>query len=68
MVYAFTREMDGDKVAVIINLSAEPQNVMLEDGDFVGDYTEVFTGEEKGLSEEMSVELEPWGYRVYSNK
>ena len=68
MVYAFSREKDGDKVAVIINLSAEPQNVMLQDGDFVGDYTEVFTGEEKGLSEEMSVELEPWGYRVYSNK
>ena len=68
MVYAFTREMDGDKVAVIINLSAEPQNVMLEDGAFVGDYTEVFTGEQESLSEEMSVELDPWGYRVYSNK
>ena len=68
MVYAFTREKNGDKVAVLINLSPEPQNVMLEDGEFVGDYTDVFSGETKSLAEEMSVELEPWGYRVYSNK
>ncbi|MBB4079421.1 glycosidase [Lewinella aquimaris] len=66
MVYAFTREKNGDKVAVMINLSGEPQRVTLDGGDFAGTYTEVFSDQAMELTEGMAVELEPWGYRVLS--
>ncbi|MCP9236307.1 alpha-amylase family glycosyl hydrolase [Lewinella sp. JB7] len=68
MVYAFTRAKNGDKVAVLINLSAEPQRVTLDGGAFAGTYTDVFSNSTMELTEGMTVELEPWGYRVLSNK
>lgn len=68
MVYAFTREKNGDKVAVIINLSGEPQTVTLNAGNFAGDYTNVFTDEGERLAMGQTVDLQPWDYRVLSNK
>lgn len=68
MIYAFTREKEGDRVAVIINLSAEPQVVTLDGGDFAGDYTEVFKEENMTLSAGQEISLGPWEYLVMSNK
>jgi glycosidase len=68
MVYAFTREKNGDRVAVIINLSGEPQTVTLNAGNFAGDYTNVFTDERERLAIGQTVDLQPWNYRVLSNK
>ena len=67
-VYAFTREKNGDRVVVAINLSAAPQQVTLGGEEFDGEFTEVFTEEPTSLNAEMQLSLEPWGYRVYSNR
>ncbi|HKK74347.1 MAG TPA: alpha-amylase family glycosyl hydrolase [Saprospiraceae bacterium] len=67
-VYAFQRDRNGDKVVVIINLSNENQGITLQGDNYVGTYTEVFSGEQVDLEEEASMRLAPWAYRVYSNK
>ncbi|WP_232830114.1 alpha-amylase family glycosyl hydrolase [Lewinella sp. IMCC34191] len=67
-VYAFTREKNGDRVVVIINLSAQPQDITLEGDDFAGGYTEVFSDESNELQEDMQMNLGPWEYFVYSNR
>ena len=68
MVYAFTREKNGDRVAVIINLSAEPQEVTLAGGEYAGNYTEVMTGKPTVLKVGNNMTLDPWAYRVLSTK
>lgn len=64
-IYAFTREKEGDRVVVVINLSSQKQNFVLQGDGFAGDYTEVFNGEATTLANGMAMELEPWAYRVY---
>lgn len=65
-IYAFTREKEGDKVLVIINLSSKSQNGTLQ--DVGGGYTEVFSSTKKEISNGESISLKPWEYFVYSNK
>lgn len=67
-LYAFTREKNGDKVLVVINLSSSEQSGNLAGENVAGTYTEVFSGEEETLSDGMEISLAPWAYRVYSNK
>ncbi|MFT4758627.1 MAG: alpha-amylase [Paraglaciecola sp.] len=67
-VYAFTREKDGDKVLVILNLSSDKQAIKLEGDSYVGDYSNVFANETKKLMEDMTMNLKPWDYLVFSNK
>lgn len=67
-VYAFTREKNGDKVVVIINLSNSAQSIDLQGDDYVGTFTDVFTGDSVELSEGMSTTITPWAFMVYSNK
>ncbi len=65
MVYAFTREKEGDRVVVAINLSGKEQSVELNGNGFAGTYTDVFTGEKTTLSDGMDLVLAPWRYRVW---
>ena len=67
-IFAFSREKEGDKVVVIINLSAQKQKATLEDGILPGQYTDVFAGTQKVLSKGYALELNPWEYLVYTNK
>ncbi len=67
-VYAFTREKEGDKLVAIINLSNAKQKITLEGDSFVGSFTDVFSGEKTDLALDMSKELNPWEYIVFSNK
>lgn len=67
-VYAFTREKNGDRVVVMINLSASPQSFELGAGDYAGSYTEVFTSASETVEPGMSRQLGPWEYTVLSNK
>ena len=70
-VYAFMREKNGDKVVVLINLSAEAQGFKLQGDHFVGNYEDVFVNQEIGptaLTANMGMSLQPWGYGVWSNK
>jgi glycosidase len=65
-IYAFTREKDGDKVLVIINLSSKDQKGNIQGA--AGSYTDVFTATKQEWQDGDSISLKPWEYKVYSNK
>ncbi len=65
-VYAFSREKNGDKVIVVLNLSGRPQSTKLDDS-FSG-MRNVFTDEPEDYSTGTSIQMDPWGYQVYSSK
>ncbi len=65
-IYAFTREKDGDKVLVIINLSSKTQKGNI--GALPGNFSEVFSNTQKEFKAEEALELKPWEYFVYSSK
>ncbi|MCH2082970.1 MAG: alpha-amylase family glycosyl hydrolase [Saprospiraceae bacterium] len=65
-VYAFTREKNGDKVVVWINLSNEEQIFTLKDEKAVGDFTKLFTNEKVQLTKGKQIILNPWEYAVYT--
>jgi glycosidase len=60
-VVAYTREKNGDKVLVVINLSAKAQSVTLA---IAGKYNNVFTGKEATLTAGQKMALKPWEYLV----
>lgn len=41
-VYAFSREKDGDKIIVILNMSNIIQNVTFTGNNYIGTYNNVF--------------------------
>ena len=67
-VYAYQREKDGDKVVVVINLTAKPQAIQLEGDSYVGSYNDVFNTKSLTLTPEMDIELGPWEYLVLENQ
>ncbi len=67
-VYAFTREKDGDRVVVLLNLTGKVQDLTLEGTSFLGTYNNVFADSTYSLEENASIKLNPWGYLVLSNK
>ncbi|MEO1625045.1 MAG: alpha-glucosidase C-terminal domain-containing protein, partial [Bacteroidota bacterium] len=67
-VYAFMREKNGDQVIVAINLSGEKQNIRLQSDRINGEYTEVFNNFKLQMINGQEFQLEPWTYRVFSNK
>ncbi len=67
-IYAFTREKNGDKVVVIINLSAQKQKVTIGGDSASGVYTDIFTNEKQEVNKSETIELEAWDYIVLSNK
>lgn len=66
-VYAFTREKGGDKVAVIINLSSQLQEINLNGANVAGEYLDVFASQNKTLTDGMKMKLDPWQYYVLSS-
>lgn len=67
-VYAFTREKNGDQVVVIINLSSNKQDFVLDGEAHLGEFKDVFSGDVVALDRGTEMSLEPWAYLVYSNK
>lgn len=67
-VYAFYREKDGQKVVVVTNLSAKPQDITLPGKGHAGELTNVFSGEKTTLTEGMPLKLKAWDYLVFSSK
>lgn len=63
-VFAFLRENAGDRVCVVLNLTGAPQSVVLQDEVYMGDYRDVFSGEEVILTGNAEVNLPGWGYMV----
>jgi glycosidase len=64
-VYAYTREKDGKKVLVVLNLSNKPQTAKLN-GAIAGEAQNVFANKKEHLTDGQEFALAPWGYLVYS--
>ena len=64
-VFAFIRRREGNQVLTVVNLSAKPVDLKMTKSNIAGDYTELFTAEKISIKKELSVHLEPWGYKVY---
>lgn len=69
-LYAFTREKDGDRVVVIINLSKSPTTAILRPSDAVvtNTYLNVFDKATMQLTKDMQINFKPWEYLVLTNK
>lgn len=65
-VFSFMRRKGNDMVFVILNLSPEPRTVNVASGQAPRErLTELFSGETIHPDEDFSLEMEPWGYKVY---
>ena len=60
-VFAFTREVEGNKVLCLFNLSAEEQQLNLPT-EVAGAYTDMYGAP---ATVETAVVLPAWGYAVY---
>ena len=68
-VYAFTRAKDGDRVIVVLNLTAKNRTVTLNPGsDALGAYMNLFGASTVQVTRDMTLNLKPWEYLVLSNK
>lgn len=68
-IYAFSRQQKGDRVVVVLNLSNERVTVTLRPGDrLAGPYANVFGRSTLQLTREMTLNMKPWEYQVYSSK
>lgn len=63
-IMAFMRELAGNKVVAILNLSSYEQFAHLSAGNLPGYYTNVFTGEKTELFDNHYCKLNPWEYRL----
>ena len=63
-LYAFTREKDGHKILVILNLSPAEQKVIVKHAHLHGNPHNVFMGTRERLGD-VPWNIEPWGYVVY---
>jgi glycosidase len=68
-VFAFVRKRERDKVFVIANLTGSQRSVGLSGKAFVGGYTDIFSVEppyDVYFGGEETIDLGPWGYKVYA--
>jgi glycosidase len=64
-IFAYTREKQGHKIAVVLNLSNEPQRFTIKEKAIYGQPMNVFLGMKEKLHREHVFSIEPWGYIVY---
>ncbi len=68
-IYAFVRNKDGNSILAFFNLSAKPVTFKIKDDNLDGDWTDIFAGGSPlDLEKEYSTTLEPWGYRILTDK
>ena len=65
-IYAFMKEKDGDKVAVMVNLSNEKQQIRLSKA--VTGLTNLFDGRKVEMGPGTIKSFDPWEYWVASNR
>lgn len=66
-VYAFVREKGGRKIFVILNLSAKPQTLKVNDSSLHGKPYNVFMYTSEIL-DNRNWQIDPWGYVIYEYK
>jgi glycosidase len=64
-VFAFYREKDENRVVVFLNLRKKDVKIKPDLENLKGDYTEYFSGIKATFPLSDSLNLEPYGYRVY---
>ena len=64
-IFAFSREAEGNKVVVILNLSKEPVKAILEMNTNAGNYACYKDGNKHNLATKLDVNMKAWEYRVY---
>lgn len=64
-VFAFLREKNGDRVLVVLNLSASEQSITFTGSLPSGEFRELFSEQTVALSELQTHTLAPWGYEVF---
>ncbi len=67
-VFAFTREKNGDRVVVIINLSDKSQDIKISSEECIGKYTNVFAKSTISIEKDTELTLDAWDYLVLSNR
>jgi glycosidase len=67
-VLAFSREKDDNKVSVYINMTAEPQNVIVTNKWDYGTFTDLISGSELLIRGTTAFEIPAWGYYVLKEK
>jgi len=67
-MYCFSREKNGDKVVVMLNLSSSEQIAVINDKKLDGAYMDLFEDKEVAFMGQMKLTFEPWEYRVYERK
>lgn len=65
-IYAFMKEKDGDKVAIMVNLSNQKQQIRLNQA--VTGLTNLFDGRKVEMGPGTIKSFDPWEYWVASNK
>lgn len=63
-VMGFMREIEGNRVIGIFNLSAEKQSIEINDKRIYGTYSDYFSGKRYQINNH-SFELNPWEYLVF---
>jgi alpha-amylase len=61
---AFARTYQGDKILVVLNLSAEAQSITLSDNTIMGRYEDVFTSAVVDFNQERNLNIQGWGFMV----
>ncbi|HLG33166.1 MAG TPA: alpha-amylase family glycosyl hydrolase [Ignavibacteriaceae bacterium] len=64
-IFAFIREKENCKVFEIFNVTNQEKTFTLEGTLYTGSYRDAFTNDSAYFSENTTITLPPWGYRVY---
>ena len=67
-IFAYVREKAGHKIAVILNLSDQPQSFTIDDKSIFGNPLNIFLGVKEKVNANHVFSIEPWGYVVYEYK
>ncbi len=64
-IYAFTRGEPGERVFAVFNLSPRAHPAVFERARHYGRYTDALTGAAASFSGGETLDLAPWGYRIF---
>lgn len=64
-IFAFVRQKGRHKVAVILNLSNQPQRFTIKENEMYGKARNAFSGAKEKLFKNYVYDMKPWDYLVY---
>jgi len=65
-IFAFTRGQPGERVFAVFNLSPRAHAVRFDHARHHGRYADALSGEAAGFAGNETLDLAPWGYRIFS--